>query len=234
MPSVSISSLVRLVALVFLVVPGADARAAIVALNDPSLGASADGFNITRDTLLGLEWLDLDLSLGRTFDDLIGNDGTNEFVAGGDFAGFRYADRLEVLGTGAIQDIDGLLENFGLDASVFSAAAYGPARQFLSYLGCLGSCVDYGYIEGIWVDENNPLDPGWAKVEALPSQGLNFGSVSFSPYNPLISQPVNGSSSLSGHFLVRAVPEPGTALLVGVGLLALGARRSVRSSAPLS
>ena len=74
--------------------------AAISLHNDFSLAASADGFNITFDSSTGLEWLDLDVSVGRTFNDLSGVDGSNEFIGGGDFEGFRYATRLEL--TGAI------------------------------------------------------------------------------------------------------------------------------------
>ena len=45
------------------------APAALIAVNDAAFAASADGFNITRDSSTGLDWLDLDLSIGRTIDD---------------------------------------------------------------------------------------------------------------------------------------------------------------------
>ena len=41
--------------------------------------------------------MDLTKSLNRSYNDLIGNDGTNEFLAGGNFAGFRYATEQEVI-----------------------------------------------------------------------------------------------------------------------------------------
>jgi hypothetical protein len=58
------------------------ARAAVVVKNDPSLPASLDGNNLTEDTVTGLQWLDVTVTADRTFDDIIGNDGTNEFVPG--------------------------------------------------------------------------------------------------------------------------------------------------------
>ena len=40
----------------------------------------------------------MDVSVGRTFDDLTGVDGTNEFAPGEDFEGFRYARKVEIDG----------------------------------------------------------------------------------------------------------------------------------------
>lgn len=89
--------------LVLIFISTTSSHASIVLVNDPNLGISADGFNITRDTSTGLEWLDLDLSVGRKFDDLTGVDGSNEFLTGGDFEGFRYATHLEL--TGAVNGL---------------------------------------------------------------------------------------------------------------------------------
>jgi hypothetical protein len=38
-----------------------------------------------------LEWLDLTQTAGRSYNDLTGADGSNEFMVGGDFEGWRYA-----------------------------------------------------------------------------------------------------------------------------------------------
>lgn len=208
---------------------GSVAQAAIVALNDPSLPASADGFNITQDTVTGLEWLDLDITLGRSFDDIVGNDGTNELAPGGDFAGFRYATRIEFGGHSNNAVIDGLAENFNLGQGTSAIGSYPDARSFLSYLGCIGSCGSYGFIQGIFVEPTDATDPGWGAVEAFPSGLYNFGSMEITYDAAQTSRPVNGSTSLSGSYLVRPIPEPTTTLLLGRGLAALAASNARRS-----
>ena len=46
---------------------------------------------ITYDEATSLEWLDVTASVDRSYDDMAGNDGSNEFLPGGDFEGWRYA-----------------------------------------------------------------------------------------------------------------------------------------------
>ena len=43
------------------------ANATLIQANDPAFGAGVDGFNLTQDTVTGLEWLDLTLSSGLSY-----------------------------------------------------------------------------------------------------------------------------------------------------------------------
>ena len=76
-------------------------NAAVTDVDDLALPPSTDGFNLTQDDVTGLEWLDLTVTAGRTWDDIVGNDGTDELAPGGDFEGFRYGTFIEVTGWSA-------------------------------------------------------------------------------------------------------------------------------------
>ena len=69
--------------------------AGLMGVHDPTVvgnGASpTDGFNLTRDTATGLEWLDLTLSTGLSFNDVSASFGTGQA-----FDGFRYATLDEI------------------------------------------------------------------------------------------------------------------------------------------
>lgn len=222
---------VRFFLTVLLLVFASPAQAALIHVNDPSLPASADGFNLTRDTITGFEWLDVTLSVGRSFGDLIGTDGTNEFLPGGDFAGFRHASLLELSGWTASGQIDSLFKNFGFTSTFSSIGGYPLVRDYLTYLGCLGSCGSWGYIYGIYVDNNDPLDPDYALVEAFLGQGFTFGRVDVADSDVFTLFASNGGGSpQAGHYLVRpsSAPEPHAALLLlmAAALLGLRARRA--------
>ena len=63
------------------------AQATLLELDDSVFGPAS----ITRDTDTGLDWLDVPLSSGRSYDDV-----SIQFGPGGDFAGFRYAAKAEI------------------------------------------------------------------------------------------------------------------------------------------
>ena len=193
------------------------ANAQLVEINDPSLPASPDGFNITEDTATGLQWLDINITEGRTYGDMIGTDGTDEFAPGGDFEGFRYATFLELTGwTGGPQG-DSPFKHLGFTSEFASIGGYPLVRDYMSYFGCLANCVTYGFVSGLYIDP--PATPEWAIVQAFPSTGFNYGRLdAYYPFVPT-SWPTNGSSMAYGHYIVR-LPEPGTSgLLAGVALL---------------
>lgn len=192
--------------------------AQLVEVDDLGLPASPDGFNLTQDLTTGLEWLDVTVSVGRSFDDLIGTDGSDEFAPGGDFEGFRHATFLELTGWTGGPQADSLFINFGFNSQFSSIGPYGSVQDYLSYVGCLGACGTYGYISGIYVlDLVPPLDPRWSKGESFASSGHDWGQLHTGFTSAPTSWPVNGSSTDYGHFLVRPLPEPGSGLALTAG-----------------
>ncbi len=197
--------------------------AQIYEYDDPSLPASPDGFNITYDASTDTEWLDLTVSEGRTFDDIVGNDGTDELGPGGDYEGFRYASALEVHGWSAAPQIDSLYKSFDINGSFASIAGYPIVRNLMSYIGCspTSNCANLGMIQGVCVDDATESVPRWGMAQATISQGYNFGAVGGCVNSsPLVSHSSNNSSASYGHFLIR-VPEPDAILQLATGTIML-------------
>jgi len=229
MPSPSQPALpvLTFVACLLLLLPAGPALAVLTEVDDLSLPASPDGYNITEDDVTGLAWLDLTVTAGRSYDDITGVDGSDELGPGGDFEGFRYATDLEVTGWTPSGQIDSLYSNWGFNSIFSSIGPYSNVRDFLSYLGCFNNCGSYGFAQGIYVDDMDPLDLSWAMTEAFPSSGHDWGSVQVHPSNALTSRVANGSLDTTGHYLVRAIPEPShlAQLLSGGMFLVVLARR---------
>lgn len=194
----------------------------LVEKNDPSLPASLDGNNITEDSVTGLQWLDVTVSADRSFDDIVGNDGTNEFAPGGDFEGFRHATADELTGWNPGPQFDSLFSNFGFVSTFSSIGTYGPVRSYLALLGCHGSCGLYGRIYGIYVKNSDPLDPEWAEVEAFASSGFNWGSLGTAATDVFLPRVENSGDVHTGHYLVRSTPVAVPAL-GGAGCFILAA-----------
>lgn len=207
------------------------AAAVLTEADDASLPASPDGFNLTVDDVTGLEWLDLTVTAGRTYEDIVGLDGTDELGPGGDFEGFRHATDLEVSGWINGPQQDSLFSNFGMGSPFGSIGGYGIVRSYLSFVGCEGSCTTYGFIQGLAVDDVDPSVRVFFKAEAFPSQGFDFGGLGSTVGLPQSSLPANGSSPSFGHFLVRAAPEPGVSIALAAGTLTLAGVSRRRTSA---
>lgn len=219
----------RLGFLIAVVLSSSMVQAQIFDANDPTLPASADGFNLTLDTISDLEWLDVNLTTGRTYDDLIGLDGTNEFGPGGDFEGFRHATALELIGVAPPNEVHGMFRYWGWVSSLESTSELGNVTEFLSYFGCrTGVCSTYGSIQGLFVtDLVSPLQR-WALLQTKFTQLGNAGYVSFPLSGPALTTSENGSTNEYGHFLVRPLPEPGGAGAVVAGILMLAALARLR------
>lgn len=217
------SELIRLFLTSILVLQTATAFSAIILINDPSLPASADGFNITRDTVTGLEWLDLDVSVGRTFNDLTGIDGSNEFIAGGDFGGFGYATQLQLTGAVNGPQIDSLYKSLGISPFDFSSiGGYADARSLITIAGCFASCASYGYSNGI-ILKNDGITEGVTSMETFTSGGWNWGR-SNTTTGPILNNPPNDAFPLEqGNWLIRptVVPLPASILLFLSGALCM-------------
>jgi hypothetical protein len=218
---------------VFLVSP---VSASIMSISDPTYGPDS----LTFDTATNLEWLDLTLSGTRSYNDMIGLDGSNEFVAGGAFPGFRYATLSEV---GQLWIDAGIPESvffYGLDSSGHNIGTYETSDPTIfnnarALQGLLGYSLTTAYPPhvnaGGWETAGLALDPGGVGYPDLstctPGTGHCGGSSLGITMASLDS--VSGSwEPLVGyhHWLVREVtpapvPEPDTySLLVG-GLLAV-------------
>ncbi|MCR9096422.1 MAG: PEP-CTERM sorting domain-containing protein [bacterium] len=197
-----------------------DAGAQLFEFDDPTLPPSPDARNITHDASTGLDWLDLTVTEGRSFDDIVGNDGTDELGPGGDFEGFRYATAFEVTGWQNGPQANSLYANFSFASSFASIGGFPLVRDFMSYLGCAtgANCGSHGFVQGVCVADDTESSPRWARIEASISQGNDFGSVTGCSFtSPQTASPTNDSAGSYGHFLVR-VPEPATGLMLATGI----------------
>lgn len=195
--------------------------------------------SITLDMDTGFEWLDLTSSTGRSYDDLIGNDGTNEFNTGGDFNGFRYATTAE---------ITQLWINAGipvLDGSM-TASNFNPVIQLQNLIGItLAQATQEQAIVG--ANNGNGMNTGtysYFEISAW-SKGISANN-EYQPYlryksPPDYAQAVFGEGVESsyagwdtGNWLVResqsAVPEPATIALFSLGALGSFARRKFKKT----
>ena len=82
-------SLLSLLGLAFITLTLAASPATAVLISQSDIAFGAD--SVTLDTGTGLEWLNVDISVNRSFNDVSGQFGT-----GGDFQGWRYATGAEV------------------------------------------------------------------------------------------------------------------------------------------
>lgn len=184
--------------------PATSGLAALQLINDPSLPASADGANITRDTDTQLEWLDVDVTSGRTFEDLTGADGSDEFGPGGDFEGWRYATRFELTGAVNGPQEPSLYRSLGVSPFGFSSiGGYTQARSLITIAGCFGSCAQYGYTSGNLL-QNDRVTPAVASMEAFRSQGQDWGRSATNGL-PIFFPPNDTFAVEQGNWLVRPV-----------------------------
>jgi hypothetical protein len=172
----------------------------LTSVGDPIFGTNA----VTRDLATGLDWLDLTLSTNRSYDDITGVDGSNELVAGGDFAGWRYATVAEI-------------RLFFLDAGIpdvpgFSPANHDPVVALMTLVGitCVDQCGDLPTSIGVsgTPDAANPPLLFLPNLQEWAS--LGFGRTDLT----LLSNPSTSAPYL-GHWLVRpAIVEDNTAPVI--------------------
>ena len=176
------------------------AHADLVRADDPAFGAGTDGFNLTRDTATGLEWLDLTLTKGLSYNAVAG--GAGGFIA----AGFSFATESQVstLFTSAgftFQDAN----NHAVDAP--------SAVLLLNLVGCTVNCTTFAFPAGqgfVDFDVFSSTTAPQALYQAIVSTPGDFATAftgrAFAQSVTSFSK--DSSFSSGGSFLIRPVPVP--------------------------
>lgn len=189
------------IAVLMLVLPGA-APATLIELDDPVFGSAS----ITRDTDTGLDWLDVPIPAGRSYDDV-----SIQLGPGGDFEGFRYAAKSEVA---------------ALYRSVGIHNISGPPASEESYEPAV-------YLQGL-VGETSPMTTSGVVAE-LYLDGQHFGSelrrddASGTAIAEDFEVHFFDDAPAPGHWLVRPIPEPSSFALVAAGLWMMRRARQAES-----
>jgi hypothetical protein len=169
----------------------------------PASAVIIDNGTSAIDTATNLEWLDLTQTQGMTL-----NAVQSSALVQTD--GWVWATTAQVTT---------LFTNAGfLTTNNTNNPANDPAAALLlNALGCTQFCGTVNATGRGFADNGAP----WFSRPNYHTSGLGAGAVVIS----LQTTNLDLADSTSGHFLVRAIPEPGTALLVSTGLLMFGARR---------
>lgn len=164
---------------------------------------------VTVDPSTGLQWLDLPLTVNLNYFQM-----EAQLGPGGTFAGFRHATRAEVetLWTSAGIPYFGV----GLSGQQMQAN-YAPVVALENLIGLTRS-DDSGFSTGM-VSDVNPNSPDMSLRPMIWTPASGWGMAA-------VNEWASGSSSVNiGHWLVQPIPEPSTASLVGLSLVALGLLR---------
>ncbi len=196
--------------LVFLMFTGSHSEAELIAVQDSNVvgngNSPQDGFNVTRDTISGLEWLDLTLTTGYSFNEIL-----PELEVNGSLEGFRHATRDELVGlfaSAGIPDVDfwpgtaaNRLPTMHLQDLLGITSPGFPQPDLFSTLGVTGELRGNGH-QTATIRHNDQIGAAF-----LPDSG-SFNPDSF-------------ESEIGGHWLLRTVPEPSSVVLLAFAFAAL-------------
>ena len=193
-------------------------------LSSSDLNTGGDGL-LTFDDRTNLEWLDAPLSVNRSYNDLVGLDGSDEFAIGGDFAGFRLAF------TGEVRSL--FVDTLGIPLTDFAQWVPGSYDKVIALHLLMGTTSggDFAEIRSITADARNAASH-WQSFARICQNG--FASVCANVNTANVN--TNGtaipdafSNATTGAWLVRqratSVPEPGILVLLCIGLTVIGFMR---------
>ena len=206
----SLSSGVKLL-LAFSVAIGTTPRDACASLI--SVGTAFGPNTATLDTSTGLSWLDLTLTTGYSYDELL-----TEAASGGAFAGFGLATQDEVLAFWVHAGID--VESLGL----FTPANLQPIMDLMLLVGTTG--LNSGNL-----GNGNSFDFTAGHIESGPAGGGGWVRVMTIAADPDPTRtgrpdvgmvPSNNTNNERGAWLVgRRAPEPRASIMFSAGLVLL-------------
>tara|TARA_R110002167_G_scaffold365832_2_gene591567 strand:+ start:2461 stop:3186 length:726 start_codon:yes stop_codon:yes gene_type:complete len=211
-----------------------------------SQAAIIDNDSYFTDTETGLIWLDVSITVNRSFNDI-----SSQFIPGGEFDGWRYATGVEFNNllsswtgvasissgrtetTGTTPSVDGLVTLFGSTLDVLwnqrfgqtwdSQNGYNEGEGIDFTLGIIADSFDGNInqrqVAALWDNEQNG--------PALDFYNINHRQVIVSdPKSDIGSFLVRGVSNEND--TVTSVSEPNTIFLLALGLLGLGLGRRNR------
>ena len=204
--------------------------AAVVVALSP-MAANADLIDVgdsTIDDSTGLEWLDLTLTTGQGYDDIIA--GFGGFAAQG-YVHAKLDKVCELWGNAAAGSASTHRCLSDLDSDTMELSQ-GTADLLLALLGTTYS-VQGTYKSNIGIFDSGLISSGivgLACVNAGPNPACFGGPPTPNAERQLKARFIDVTNNLFGHYLVRAVsvPEPGTLALFGIGLAAMGLARRKR------
>ena len=154
---------------------------------------------LTRDTVQGLDFLDLEDTLGRSFQDV-----SSQLGSGGEFEGFRYA---------TFDEIESLVSNYN------SPATPPGTPRLTALLDVATNLFGSDFSTGLSAD----LGPdGGIQIVSIIENANSLNA------NQTIEAAVDRVSNTTGSFLVTsssAVPEPNSVSLCAVLFMGVLARR---------
>jgi hypothetical protein len=161
---------------------------------------------ITRDTVSGLDWLDLPVTQNRSVDDI-----TAELGAGGEFEGFRYGTTAEITALWTEAGIPNIVTQGPIDPTDWFVDNFDPVDSFINDLLGVTLVIFTGPLaEGFSADV--APDPELRIVGELNVCTNPNGCVNAPTGTALASLGPNQKSphtpvSYIGHYLVRSTPD---------------------------
>jgi len=182
-------------------------RGELVQADDSRFGVGS----LTIDTSTGLAWLDVPITRGMSFNDVVAQTGP-----GGPFEGFRYATAEEI---GILFHSAGIVN---VDVVFPPPTDRQPALNLISLVGA--TLFDSGYVGTMGISSTFATNVGATDRRLMPTLWICCSPVTYDP-RVFLSGTTGDSqrADFAGSWLVTQVPEPSSIalLFLGTGALAL-------------